>query len=426
MREALFVASPSLDEAVTAWLDGSAKDPGNVSGIVTRYFSRLTSRATPFGLFAASAVGTVRAAAPFAAHRGTFLRHTRLDMEYVSALAEALEQRPETRARLRFAPNTSLYERAGQLRYIEARIDPVTRDRQNDLVAIEATDAMREVLRQAAGGATPATLARALVDARPTLSPGRAAEFVEALIASRVLVSQLVPAVTGPNPLRDLIAALAELPDEAATTEILTEVRDAMARPWTRDGLGQGGQRYRAIAARLEALPAPVELRRLFHVDLYRRGQATLGDGVVAELARAVETLARIARRAAAGPGPLPRALHRALRAAHGPAGRGAGRGPGGRLPRAPNAPPIPPRCSRGSSWGERRRDGELGAAEAWKLRRLRGGAGRDGATPNLGARRTGPGELGSRRPRCRGPSRPWRCWPRPRRRRSSGATTRW
>src|SRR5262245_45163999 len=58
LREALFVASPSLDQGITTWLRGGA-DPSNVTGILARYFSRLTSRATPFGLFASSAVGTI-------------------------------------------------------------------------------------------------------------------------------------------------------------------------------------------------------------------------------------------------------------------------------------------------------------------------------------------------------------------------------
>jgi thiopeptide-type bacteriocin biosynthesis protein len=293
LREALFVASPSLDQAIDQWLGGA--DPSNVTGILTRYFSRLASRATPFGLFATSAVGTIVPGAGLrCAPDATLVRHTRLDMEYVCALAGALERRPETRARLRFTPSNSLYERAGQLRYIEARVDPVTRERRNDLVAIEATTAVREVLREAAAGATPAALATALASSRPRVTAEEAAAFVDSLIDSQVLVSPLTPAVTGGNPLDDLIGALAALPGEEATTAALSGVREALA---ALDAAGSGvpADRYRTIARALETLPAPVELRRLFHVDLYRRdAAATLGEGVVAEIAAAVEALAGI------------------------------------------------------------------------------------------------------------------------------------
>src|SRR5688572_615813 len=60
VREALFVASPSLDDAVSAWLDDEASPrAANVPSILVRYLTRLASRPTPFGLFSACAVGAV-------------------------------------------------------------------------------------------------------------------------------------------------------------------------------------------------------------------------------------------------------------------------------------------------------------------------------------------------------------------------------
>src|SRR5437016_527424 len=52
VREALFVASPSADESFEHW----EKDPDGERGqkverTLVRYFSRMSSRSTPFGLF---------------------------------------------------------------------------------------------------------------------------------------------------------------------------------------------------------------------------------------------------------------------------------------------------------------------------------------------------------------------------------------
>lgn len=296
VREALFVASPSLDDAVSAWLaDEASPRAANVPSILVRYLTRLASRPTPFGLFSACAVGTIVPNGGLAYAPGArFVRHTRLDMEYLSALADALERLPELRAALRFEPNTSLYERAGQLRYIEARVDPSTRNRTNDLVAIEVTPAIRETLERAAGGATAGELVRALVEAHPDLSQDDAATFIDSLIESRTLVSELAPRVTGPSPLDDAIATLASNPAGRTVASALSHARDALAAI-DRDGVGLPPARYHAVADLLRELPAPAELPRLFHVDLYRpSNEATLGEPVIAEIERAIELLARL------------------------------------------------------------------------------------------------------------------------------------
>ncbi len=296
VREAIFLASPSLDEAVSAWLaDTTNRRAENVTAALFRYFTRMASRPTPFGLFATSAVGTIVHGAALRFEPGPELtRHSRLDMYYVSALAEALERRPETRMRLRFFPNTSLYELAGQLRYIETRIEPETRDRRHDLVALASTDALRDAVARAAAGATPEELAQAIAAARPEVSLDAAAGFIDSLIDSRLLVSELSPAVTGPSPLDDLISSLERLPSEQTTTDTLRGLRDAM-RAMDRDGIGLPPARYRTSVDAMRTLPAAVSEPRYFQVDLYRSDAApTLGASIVAEVEAAVRLLARI------------------------------------------------------------------------------------------------------------------------------------
>ena len=53
VREALFVASPDLEERLPVWLrepDGEAGQ--KMERALVRYFARMAGRATPFGLFA--------------------------------------------------------------------------------------------------------------------------------------------------------------------------------------------------------------------------------------------------------------------------------------------------------------------------------------------------------------------------------------
>ncbi|HEY6051247.1 MAG TPA: lantibiotic dehydratase, partial [Thermoanaerobaculia bacterium] len=60
IRDALFVASPDLDDALPAWLEDPDSERGaRVERTLVRYFSRMTGRPTPFGLFAGISVGSI-------------------------------------------------------------------------------------------------------------------------------------------------------------------------------------------------------------------------------------------------------------------------------------------------------------------------------------------------------------------------------
>src|SRR5688572_19093538 len=117
IREALYVASPELEGQIAAW----RKDPEAhvaVERALVRYLSRMASRSTPFGLFAAVSVGTLGAETNLGiAPRETAQRHTRLDNDFLFALCADVGKHPEARQTLRYRPNTSLYAAAGRMRY---------------------------------------------------------------------------------------------------------------------------------------------------------------------------------------------------------------------------------------------------------------------------------------------------------------------
>ena len=101
VREALFVASPDLEERLDLWLREPDSDDGQkIERALVRYFSRMAGRATPFGLFAGCSVGTLAAETRLALDgRDRYRRHTRLDMDYLVALAKALEHEPASTSR---------------------------------------------------------------------------------------------------------------------------------------------------------------------------------------------------------------------------------------------------------------------------------------------------------------------------------------
>ncbi len=300
VREALLVASPALDESIPFWLASPESERGvKVERTVVRYFARMAGRSTPFGLFAGCSFGVAGARTSLAvAARADYGRHTRLDMDYLSSLSEALCRHGGVRSHLLVRPNSSLYRAGGRLRYSEARLDG--RSRTYHLVSVQPTDYLEATLARAEKGARLSELARALVDDDPAIALAEAEGYVGELIDSQVLVPQIGPAVTGPEPVHAIIAELRAHPgsaEAALAAERLDQTRAALEE-LDRRSLGAGEAPYRAIARRLGDLPAEAELARLFQVDMTKPApEAALGAEVVDEIARAVRLLHGIAGR---------------------------------------------------------------------------------------------------------------------------------
>ncbi len=298
--EALFLASPSLVDGLPLWLDQAGSKKGQrVERVLVRYLYRMAARATPFGLFSGCSLGTLAAESRLAlGPSAAYERHTRLDMDYLFALCEELGRDPQIREGLFYSPNSSLYRAAGRLRYAEARL--VKKVRSHHLVAVEPTDYLEDTLRRASAGARIADLAAALVASDPEgeITIEDASEYIGELIDSQILVSDLSPLVTGPEAVHELIDLLRGLPGDASlAAEKLAEARDELAA-LDAGGPGAPPDRYRALAQGLEALPTPVELARLFQLDMVKPGdQPTHGAAVVDEVLRGIDLLRRLSPR---------------------------------------------------------------------------------------------------------------------------------
>ena len=291
IREALFVASPSLDEAIPSWLDDPTSDRGiKAERTIVRYVARMCGRSTPFGIFAGCSVGEVGDVTQLRLRsRDHARRHTRLDMDYLFALCEVLARDPELRTRLHYRTNSSLYRAGGRLRYAEAHLEG--KDRSYALVDVEPSDALDAVLASAREGARAEELAARLAE-HAEVSLEEAREFIGELIDSQMLVSELQPPVTGPEPLGPLLRTL----EGHAAAPVLAGVGAELAA-MDDEPLGIPPGRYRKLAERLGELPTPVELSRLFQVDLVKPADALrLGKDVLAEIDAGMSILARLAR----------------------------------------------------------------------------------------------------------------------------------
>ena len=281
VQAALSVASPDLLDAVRHRDD----DPA-VEAALVRYVSRMSSRPTPYGMFAACGVGVLGDRTEVALPEPTAWRlHTQLDADYLDALVRDRHQR--FRDRLTFRPNDSLHLMGGRWRYVESRLDGL--ERSYHLLQVADSPHLQRALEAARLTATLAEVTNAVAAAG--VDAQRAARFVGQLADAHVLVPTLAVTITGPLPLDTLIADLESLGDDEAVA-VLSAVRDKLAELDTGEALAAPAH-HDGIAAELGRLPAPIERSRLFHAQLtVPTSDAALARSTVDDIARAVDLLA--------------------------------------------------------------------------------------------------------------------------------------
>ncbi len=291
VKDAIYVASPSLTKSLDFWI----KEPDSERGLkversLVRYFLRMTARPTPFGLFAGCSVGTIGETTQLKLEpRAHYRRHTRLDMDYLCALTDRLGRESSSKRRLAYYPNSSLYLAASRWRYVETRMKD--QQRSHHLVAVEQTPYLDATIERAKNGTSWDDLARALIADDPEITLPEAESFIEALIDNQVLLSELTPRVTGPEPIHDLVDQLKQIPEMNSAADGLDRARSEL-ESIDATGLGIPPERYEQLAKQLEPLSTPIDPSRFLQVDMVKPASgATLGENVLQEITQGVELL---------------------------------------------------------------------------------------------------------------------------------------
>ena len=301
---ALFIASPSLQVGIEHWKrDPDSKKGRQAERALVRYFTRMCSRSTPFGLFSGCSVGKIGAdrdmdvPALSLQSRDHYRTSSRLDFDYLFGLAHCLELDPAVSMKLRYTPNSSLRRSGHVWRYVALRVAGSCRARRQ--MKLEGDQYLDTLFERAQSGATIPKLVEAVLAASAgKLDLGSARIYVQELIDDGVLVSSFSPPLTGESPIDGLIAQVHALPFASAVADTLRRTRGDLAA-LDRRGMDASPDDYRAIASGLTSLPAEIDFARLYQVDLVKPVQdAVITKAVVDELMWGAEVLHRLGQRA--------------------------------------------------------------------------------------------------------------------------------
>jgi thiopeptide-type bacteriocin biosynthesis protein len=296
--EAIYLASPVLYDECIKWKEGgmhSSKDILKLSRSLRKYLLRMSSRPTPFGLF--SGLGMTRwhdGPSEVTVGECAIRRHTRLDMHFLCALSEKLVSLSCIRYKIRFFVNNSLYTLNDELRYVECCT--VDGKQLNQISSVHHSEALQKILFAADGGATIETLCALLVEDGFETEDSRT--FVGDLIGAQVIISELLPAITGAEYLEQLIGSLNRINDPAdpEVTAILDTLLEARALLRAIDeGADEGVDPFRRCIQLLKVLEVPFEEGKFFQTDMYRSfGGNGIGAGVREQLQEVLGVVNRL------------------------------------------------------------------------------------------------------------------------------------
>lgn len=261
-NEAIFLASNEL------WTESF----GNKKEIDTRiwfsllkYFSRMKSRCTPFGLFAGVGMGTIGGISEIILNGfESFKSNTRLDMNYLCMLSEYLNSIEIIRDQLLFFPNSSLYKLWKRYRYVEFKTQNGIR--KHFLSEIEFNEIIETVLTLSEKGILRIKLIKNLINLG--FEELEATEFINELIDSQIIVSDLDIQLTSDDMLMSMIDKLDTLKNKTSHLMVLKLIKEKLSLLDSMK-LGTRNEIYSGIEEEIKKLNINYSKKYLFQSDTF-------------------------------------------------------------------------------------------------------------------------------------------------------------
>ena len=292
--ESIFMASPPLYYEVEKWITGKLthkKAEDRLVFSIVKYLLRMTTRPTPFGLFAGCNVGSFSNKSEVTLSPVEhFGRHTRLDMNFLCALSKDVSHHPGIRKKLNYFPNNSLYPVGNKYRYVEYFYENTKRIHR--IVSIDKTEYIDKVLEKCRHGATYSDLTESIEDAE--ISYEDASAFIDELIHNQVVTSEIEPSTTGVEQMDHILGILEKTGETHEITGQLKTVA-GLITDLDHNGSGNAIRKYEEIVNVIKEIGTSFDLKFLFQTDLMiGTDNNTISTTVQEELKRVIPLLQKL------------------------------------------------------------------------------------------------------------------------------------
>ncbi|HVU67306.1 MAG TPA: lantibiotic dehydratase family protein, partial [Ktedonobacteraceae bacterium] len=294
VEAAIALASPSLYEGIVRLHSGEmhARREKHIFSGLLRYLVRMSTRPTPFGLFAGIAPGffgektTLQLGVPALGR----LR-TRPDMSWLLALLKHLEASPSLLTRLTVQRNQLVYPVGGRIILLD---DDPYGQKQDQTLSLRATPAVRKTLELTHEPVAYPVLRDALQASFPGVKQEKIVHLLEQLWEHGVLISTLHPSLTDVQPASTLLRQLEKLEGTDEARQLLAAVL-AFSAAVEQGKAGQPLEFPAELAALQRVRTSSQRHTPLIQVDsLLSLSAPTLHKDIGTVAARAAELLLRL------------------------------------------------------------------------------------------------------------------------------------
>jgi len=295
-QEAVFLASPYLHKELNRWLNSekeiSLGDFQKLKNSLLKYYSRMSTRCTPFGLFSEVGLGEFKDTLPLTfknqqSTTGNKIRDTKLDMRFLVGLAYHFMKTSGIRNQLLFFPNNSIYIIGNKIRYVEYEYNSGKIN--YTISSAPFSNELQQILDFSKQGKTIGDIASIFVN--DEIAKNEVKEFIEELIDNQVLISELEPNVSGNDFLDKIISVLDKI-GAKNETEILISIKNKLNDLDLK--IGNRSIKYAEIEELVRSLNVEYEQKYLFQTDLYNKTEFSLSSNWKRELKKGISFLNKI------------------------------------------------------------------------------------------------------------------------------------
>jgi hypothetical protein len=266
-REALFLASPSLLFQIEKWEKGlitDLKKEKRLLNSILKYYTRISTRCTPFGLFASCCIGNFNKETLIElTELNNYQRISRFDTVFLSLLKQMLLQDTSIRKHLRFFTNSTLYFIKDHYRYIEYRIE--NNKKEYSLEGIVSSNEIKAIVEATRDGKTIDQLKKLIQ--KHGITETETKDFINELIRHQILVSELELTLTNEDYFTELIRKISNMSSAKQNLLFLKTLQHSLKR--LDDSFGNSPVLYNDIIVKIKGYFQDLDTHYLFQTDCF-------------------------------------------------------------------------------------------------------------------------------------------------------------